>query len=237
VAGVGFHSHQLFSKLLVEVNLARLDDAAVVDRAVLGDGPVGVDLDVDVQGSADLDRFWLVRKLSGCIGGGCVTYVEARDDAVEGGGTISVCGPHSAQPGAVVGDECLVEEGQSCHALDTTFSRCVILTYAEVLSESAVDGDILCGNEVAERRIRVVASERAIRAGCVAMLVVVRTYLSTETLEKTYPETDQDVFHRLAGVDVDHTDVQLQWDADLRCVSIRLVSESLSQFSHLSVRH
>jgi hypothetical protein len=172
VAGVGFHSHQLFSKLLVEVNLARLDDAAVVDRAVLGDGPVGVDLDVDVQGSADLDRFWLVRKLSGCIGGGCVTYVEARDDAVEGGGTISVCGPHSAQPGAVVGDECLVEEGQSCLALDTTFSRCVILTYAEVLSESAVDGDILCGDEVAERCVRVVAGERAIRAGCVAMLVI-----------------------------------------------------------------
>ena len=56
MAGVRLNSHELFSKLLIEVNLARLDDAAVVDRAVLGDGPVGVDLDVDVQGSADLER-------------------------------------------------------------------------------------------------------------------------------------------------------------------------------------
>ena len=67
MAGVRLNSHELFSKLLVEVNLASLDDAAVVDRAVLGDGPVGVDLDVDVEGSADLDRSRLVRKLSGCI--------------------------------------------------------------------------------------------------------------------------------------------------------------------------
>jgi hypothetical protein len=56
VAGVGLHSHQLLGKLLVEVDLAGFDDAAVVDCAVLGDGPVGVDLDVDVQGSADLKR-------------------------------------------------------------------------------------------------------------------------------------------------------------------------------------
>ena len=121
MAGVGFHSHELLGQLLIKVNLTSLDDTAVVDRAVLGDGPVGVDLDVDVQGSADLDRFWLVRKLSGCIGGGGrVTYVEARDDAVEGGCSVGVCGPHAAQPGAVVGDKCLVEEGQSCHGLSTT---------------------------------------------------------------------------------------------------------------------
>ena len=120
MAGVGFHSHELFSKLLIEVNLARLDDAAVVDRAVLGDGPVGVDLDMDVQGSADLDKCLLVGKLSGCTGGGYGAYVEARDDAVEGGCSVGVCGPHAAQPGAVVGDKCLVEEGQSCHGLSTT---------------------------------------------------------------------------------------------------------------------
>jgi hypothetical protein len=62
VAGVGLDGHELLGELLVEIDLARLDDAAVVDCAVLCDGPVGVDLDVDVEGSADLvmDR-WLVR--------------------------------------------------------------------------------------------------------------------------------------------------------------------------------
>jgi hypothetical protein len=55
VTGVRLHGHQLLSELLVEVDLAGLDDAAVVDCAVFGDAPVGVDLDVDVQGSADLD--------------------------------------------------------------------------------------------------------------------------------------------------------------------------------------
>lgn len=54
VAGVGFHRHELLSELLVKVNLAGFDDAAVVDCAVLGDCPVGVYLDVDVEGSADL---------------------------------------------------------------------------------------------------------------------------------------------------------------------------------------
>lgn len=80
----------------------------MVDGAVFGDGPVGVDLDVDVEGSPDLDTSSLVRKLSGCIGGGCVTYVEARDDAIERGGTVGVGRPHAAQPGAVVGYERLV---------------------------------------------------------------------------------------------------------------------------------
>jgi hypothetical protein len=55
VTGVGLHGHELLGQLLVEVNLPGLDDAAVVDCAVLGDGPVGVDLDVDVEGSADLE--------------------------------------------------------------------------------------------------------------------------------------------------------------------------------------
>jgi hypothetical protein len=55
VAGVGLHGHELFGEFLVEVDLAGFDDAAVVDCAVFGDGPVGVDLDVDVQGSADLE--------------------------------------------------------------------------------------------------------------------------------------------------------------------------------------
>ena len=55
VAGVGLHGHELLGKFLVEVDLAGFDDAAVVDCAVLGDGPVGMDLDVDVEGSADLD--------------------------------------------------------------------------------------------------------------------------------------------------------------------------------------
>jgi hypothetical protein len=55
VAGVGLHRHELLSELLVKVNLAGFDNAAVVDCAVLGDGPVGVHLDVDVEGSADLN--------------------------------------------------------------------------------------------------------------------------------------------------------------------------------------
>ena len=55
VTGVGFHSHELLSELLVKVDLAGFDNAAVVDCAVLGDGPVGVHLDVDVEGSADLN--------------------------------------------------------------------------------------------------------------------------------------------------------------------------------------
>jgi hypothetical protein len=55
------------------------------------------------------------------------------------------------------------------------------------LPESAIDGDILCGNEIAERRVRVVTSKRAVRAGGVAMLVVVRTYPGTEELKKDIP--------------------------------------------------
>ena len=55
VAGVGFDGHELLGEFLIEVDLAGFDDAAVVDCAVGGDGPVGVDLDVDVEGSADLD--------------------------------------------------------------------------------------------------------------------------------------------------------------------------------------
>jgi hypothetical protein len=37
--------------------------------------------------------------------GWVTTYVEARDDAVEGGGAVGVGWPHAAQPGAVVGYE------------------------------------------------------------------------------------------------------------------------------------
>jgi hypothetical protein len=55
VTGVGFHCHELLSELLVKVNLAGFDNAAVVDCAILRDGPVGVHLDVDVEGSADLN--------------------------------------------------------------------------------------------------------------------------------------------------------------------------------------
>jgi hypothetical protein len=59
VTGIRLHGHELLGKLLVEIDLAGLDDTAVVDCAVLGDGPVGVDLDVDVEGSADLDGFYV----------------------------------------------------------------------------------------------------------------------------------------------------------------------------------
>jgi hypothetical protein len=63
VAGIRLHRHELLGKLLVEVDLTGFDDAAVVDCAVLGDGPVGVDLYVDVEGSADLDVVVLVREM------------------------------------------------------------------------------------------------------------------------------------------------------------------------------
>lgn len=70
MAGVGLDSHELLSELFIKVNLASLDDTAVVDCAVLGDGPVGVYLDVNVEGSADLMR---ISKLSlGFIGDGIV---------------------------------------------------------------------------------------------------------------------------------------------------------------------
>jgi hypothetical protein len=115
------------------------------------------------------------------------SHVEARDDAVEGGGAVSVCGPHAAQPGAVVGDERLVR-CVSCALGEVHRFWIRSSTYTKVLSESAVDGDVLCGNEITERRVRVVAGERAVGAGCVAMLVVVRTYLSNEKPEKRHTQ-------------------------------------------------
>jgi hypothetical protein len=85
VTGVGFHSHEFLGQFLVKVDLAGLDDAAVVDRAVLCDGPIGVDLDMDVQGSADLEDCVVNRgslnRVSGRLGGGM--YIEAWNDAVE----------------------------------------------------------------------------------------------------------------------------------------------------------
>jgi uncharacterized membrane-anchored protein len=42
------------------------------------------------------------------------------------------------------------------------------------LTKSAADGDVLCVNEVSEGRVRVVAGERAVGAGGVAVLVIVR---------------------------------------------------------------
>jgi len=41
------------------------------------------------------------------------THVETREDGVERRRTIGVCRPHATQPGAVVGDKRLVENGQS----------------------------------------------------------------------------------------------------------------------------
>ena len=43
------------------------------------------------------------------------TYVEARDDAVEGCCAVGVRRPHAAQPGAVVGYEGLGLNSQSYH--------------------------------------------------------------------------------------------------------------------------
>jgi hypothetical protein len=42
------------------------------------------------------------------------------------------------------------------------------------LTKSAADGDVLCVNEVSEGRVRVVAGERAVGAGGVAVLMIVR---------------------------------------------------------------
>ena len=83
------------------------------------------------------------------------------------------------------------------------------------MTESAVDGDVLRCDEVAEGCVRVVAGEGAVGAGGVAVLMVVRTYFRTAKREWTYPKTDQDVLQWFAGVDVDHADVQFKWDADL----------------------
>jgi hypothetical protein len=52
--------------------------------------------------------------------GWVTTYVEARDDAVEGCCAVGVCRPHSAQPGAVVGYEGLGGRiSQSCSTRST----------------------------------------------------------------------------------------------------------------------
>jgi hypothetical protein len=51
-------------------------------------------------------------------------------------------------------------------------------TYTEVLAEGAVDGDVLLGSEISKRLVRVVTGEGAVRAGCVAVLAIVRTTLS-----------------------------------------------------------
>jgi hypothetical protein len=46
-------------------------------------------------------------------------------------------------------------------------------TYAEILTKSAVDGDVLLSNEVTEGQVWVVTSERAVRAGGVAVLLII----------------------------------------------------------------
>jgi len=76
------------------------------------------------------------------------------------------------------------------------------------LAESAVDGDVLLSNEVAEGYVWIVARERAVRAGGVTVLLTVRIIAVIDDGEWSYPKTDQNVFQRFAGVDVDHTDVQ-----------------------------
>lgn len=54
VAGVGLDCHDLLGELLVEIDLASFDDTTVINRAVLSDGPVCVDLNVDVESSPNL---------------------------------------------------------------------------------------------------------------------------------------------------------------------------------------
>lgn len=62
MTGIRFHSHDLCREGLVDENLTRFHNAAVVDRAVHSHTPIGVDLGVDVKGSI---------------------YIEAGDDGFE----------------------------------------------------------------------------------------------------------------------------------------------------------
>lgn len=62
VAGIRFHGHDLCREGLVDENLTRFHNAAVVDRAVHSHTPIGVNLGMDVKGSI---------------------YIEAGDDGFE----------------------------------------------------------------------------------------------------------------------------------------------------------
>jgi hypothetical protein len=60
------------------------------------------------------------------------------------------------------------------HLVRAIFFRFRERTYTKILTKSAVDGDVLRCDEVAERRVRVVAGEGAVGAGGVAVLLSVR---------------------------------------------------------------
>lgn len=53
--GIGLQSHDLFLKLLFKVYLAGADCVTVGDGAVFTDGPVGVNLHMDVDGSFNVE--------------------------------------------------------------------------------------------------------------------------------------------------------------------------------------
>jgi hypothetical protein len=56
-------------------------------------------------------------------------------------------------------------------------------TYTKILTKSAVDGDVLLSNEVTEGHVWVVTSERAVRAGGVAVLLIVSMVAAIGVLE------------------------------------------------------
>lgn len=55
VRSVRLQRHDLLLQVLVEVHLTRADQVARRDSAVVVEGPVGVDLDVDVNGALDIE--------------------------------------------------------------------------------------------------------------------------------------------------------------------------------------
>lgn len=82
VRGVRLHSHNLLLQVLIEVHLTGADQVPRGDGAVVVEGPVGVDLDVDVDRALD---------------------VEAGEDGLHLHHAVGVGRPHRAQPGRVVG--------------------------------------------------------------------------------------------------------------------------------------
>lgn len=81
VLRVGFQGHDLLLEILVKVQLTCRDNVARRDGAVAAEDPVVVHLDVDVDGTVD---------------------VEAREDGLHLHHAVDIGGPHAAQEGGVI---------------------------------------------------------------------------------------------------------------------------------------
>lgn len=104
VADVGLEGHDLLAEGLVEEELAGADNVGGDDGAVAANGPVGVDLSMNVNGALD---------------------VEAGEDGLHLHDAVGVGGPDAAEPGSGVGVQVQVGADSDVELVEKLFEGSV----------------------------------------------------------------------------------------------------------------